>query len=289
MENSGFHISLKTTKMITRNTLHEDVLDILFANRNKAYGAYALRRNYPDRLRKSIGIMLGGVALLSVVVVWRGGRTIKGDLPPLDQGRKEVTVILQPTPERPIQHPRVLPRPATPSKPAVALPAATTPYTPPLLVDKLDPSKDPPDLSVLEHMQVGVSPGKGDPGVVGTGAAPAAAGTAAGSGEDRPVEWVERMPVFPGGEEALRRFFMRYLQFPDDAEGADQVRVVVRFVVGKDGGLSAYAVQQSGGRLFDTEVVRVLKKMPKWTPGVQNGRPVSVYFNLPVTFMRPEN
>jgi periplasmic protein TonB len=288
MENGGFHISLKTTKMITRNTLQEDVLDILFANRNKAYGAYALRRNYPDRLRKSIGLMLGSVTLLSAVVVWIGARTVGGYLPPSDPG---ISVILQPPPGQPIQHPRVLPRPVPTPKPAAVLPAATTPYTPPLLVDKLDPSKDPPDLSVLEHMQVGVSPGKGDPSGVGTGPAPATSGTATAKGDDEKVldGIVERMPVFPGGEEALRRFFMRYLQFPDDAEGADQVRVVIRFVVGKDGGLSAYAVQQTGGQLFDTEVIRVLKKMPKWTPGIQNGHPVSVYFNLPVTFMRPGN
>jgi protein TonB len=70
-------------------------------------------------------------------------------------------------------------------------------------------------------------------------------------------------------------------------EEGSQVKVVIRFVVGKDGNLSAYAVEKSGGTAFDEEVVRVLKKMPKWTPGIQNGRPVSVYFNLPVTFMRP--
>ena len=74
---------------------------------------------------------------------------------------------------------------------------------------------------------------------------------------------------------------------PDDEGVASQVKVIIRFVVGKDGTLSAYAVDQSGGPLFDAEVIRVLKKMPKWTPGLQNGRPVAVYFNLPATFVRP--
>ncbi|HTJ11069.1 MAG TPA: energy transducer TonB, partial [Dinghuibacter sp.] len=109
-------------------------------------------------------------------------------------------------------------------------------------------------------------------------------------GDDGPLDGrfipIEKMPEFPGGEEALRRFFMRYLQTPDELESGAKVKVMIRFVVGKDGSLSAYAVQQSGGQIFDNEVVRVLKKMPKWTPGIQNGKPVAVYFSLPVTFMR---
>lgn len=275
--------------MTNRYTPQKDVLDILFANRNKEYGAYRLRRTYPDRLKKSIGFMLGGMALLSAGIVWREHRLgrLSTDLRPPKVIDHVISVILQP--QKPIEHPVVMPVHHTVKPPTAAVtpPVATVPVTDFKLVDKPDPAKEMPDINLLDHQQVGVANVKGPAtGVVASGQNTAA--TAGAKGDDGPVgiDVVERMPEFPGGEEALRRFFMRYLETPEELEAGSQVKVIIRFVVGKDGGLSAYAVQQSGGKPFDTEVVRVLKKMPKWTPGVQNGHPVSVYFNLPVTFMR---
>jgi len=79
MESVLFIISLQTGKNFTKNivmsnhyTPQGDVLDILFANRNQSYGAYLLRKNYPARLKTSIGIMLGAVVLLSVGMEWKG-------------------------------------------------------------------------------------------------------------------------------------------------------------------------------------------------------------------------
>ena len=267
-------------------TLPEDVLDILFANRNKEYGAYLLRRGYPHRLQKSIGLMLGGMALLSASFLWRERRALARDFPIMDT----TSVILQPAPAPPIQHPRLAPaRAAALPRPTAAPPVPTLPYTPPLLVDKPDLTRLPPAPSALDQVQVGTSTVRGDPSA--TGIAPgvgATAGSGTGTGDEGPLDInvVERLPEFPGGEAALRKFFERNLQYPDEAESGEQVKVVIRFVVGKDGSLNAYAVDKSGGRVFDAEVIRVLQKMPKWIPGLQNGRPVAVYFNLPVTFMR---
>ncbi|WP_162852452.1 energy transducer TonB [Dinghuibacter silviterrae] len=274
--------------MLNQNTLHGDVLDILFANRNKQYGAYLLRRTYPDRLKRSIGLMLGAVVLLSAGFLWKQ-RGHKIELPLERRPIVEITIQPPPADPKPIEKPIVQRVHRTVAPPQAAPPVVTTPFTPLKLVDKVDPTKALPDMPTLDNKQIGpvAAPGPA------TGVVQPGGGTAATGGGNKGDEGVydlkviEKMPEFPGGEEALRRFFMRYLQTPDDMEEGAQVRVVIRFVVGKDGSLSAYAVEKSGGEVFDAEVIRVLKKMPKWTPGIQNGHPVSVYFNLPVTFMHP--
>ena len=64
--------------------------------------------------------------------------------------------------------------------------------------------------------------------------------------------------------------------------------MIVRFAVGVDGSITQFEILQSGGTAFDNEVIRVLKKMPKWKPAVQNGQTVSVMFTQPVTFVAYE-
>ncbi|HEY4155800.1 MAG TPA: energy transducer TonB [Puia sp.] len=96
------------------------------------------------------------------------------------------------------------------------------------------------------------------------------------------------MPEFPGGTEALRRYLSRNLRMPDtEKESGSQVRVIVKFVVGPDGRVTGINTILSGGKAFDEEVQRVISRMPTWKPGIQNGRKVSVYFNLPVNFVIP--
>lgn len=275
--------------MINQNTLQGDVLDILFANRNKLYGAYLLRRTYPDRLKRSLGIMLALMVLLSGWMVWREHRLRVA--PPLTAPPLHITKVDLIKDPPPIEHPVV--RTAVPHAPAIphiaAPPMQMAAPTPPRLVD--DPQKPLPDISTLVDKPIGVEM----KGPAGASVAPGTGvvnGPAKGIGDgpvDAVFDPVEKMPEFPGGEEALRRFFMRYLQTPDELEAGGKVKVMIRFVVGKDGSLSAYAVQQSGGQVFDDEVVRVLKKMPKWSPGIQNGKPVAVYFSLPVTFVRGDD
>ena len=95
----------------------------------------------------------------------------------------------------------------------------------------------------------------------------------------------EFMPEFPGGLAALQRFLSRNLKTPkDDMEAGAKIKVQVKFVVDKDGTITGINVEQSGGEIFDNEVIRVMKKMPAWKPGMQNGRNVAVYFTIPVVF-----
>lgn len=74
---------------------------------------------------------------------------------------------------------------------------------------------------------------------------------------------------------------------PRDLEPRDEVRVLVNFVVDKDGTISHIELMQSGGSDFDNEVKRVMAKMPHWKPGRQNGRSIAVYYKLPVVFQSP--
>jgi protein TonB len=80
-------------------------------------------------------------------------------------------------------------------------------------------------------------------------------------------------------------FLNKYLRTPDELEAGQKRNVIVRFAVGEDGTVTHFEITQSGGSAFDNEVIRVLKKMPKWKPAVQNGKNVSVMFTQPVTFM----
>jgi len=100
---------------------------------------------------------------------------------------------------------------------------------------------------------------------------------------------VEVMPKYPGGEAALLKFLADNIAYPKEAaEKGIQGRIVVRFVVTPDGSIEDVEVIQSVDPLCDNEAVRVVKAMPKWTPGKQGGKSVYVYYTLPVVF-RLEN
>ena len=91
------------------------------------------------------------------------------------------------------------------------------------------------------------------------------------------------MPKYPGGTEKMFEFINENLRWPD-TEADVQGRVVVLFTVEKDGSLSDIKVAKSLDPLFDKEAVRVVKSMPKWKPGMDNGEPIRVRSSVPVTF-----
>lgn len=96
---------------------------------------------------------------------------------------------------------------------------------------------------------------------------------------------VEVMPQYPGGQIAMLKYFMENIKYPEQAmKKGIQGRVAVSFIVEKDGSISDVKPVLSVHPLLNKEAVRVVKSMPKWTPGKQNGKPVRVRFNLPVMF-----
>lgn len=104
--------------------------------------------------------------------------------------------------------------------------------------------------------------------------------------DDQTFSVVEQMPEYPGGMRAGLEFMARNLRYPTKArEVGKQGRVIVQFVVRKDGSLSDFKVLRPVDPWLDAEAIRVISTMPKWKPGMQDRKPVSVKFTLPVTFM----
>ena len=96
---------------------------------------------------------------------------------------------------------------------------------------------------------------------------------------------VEEMPQFPGGPAALFEFLSKNIQYPKDAEKAKlQGRVIVTFVVKKDGSITDAKVVKSVAPSLDAEALRVINAMPNWAPGRQGGQPVNVKYTVPLTF-----
>ena len=96
---------------------------------------------------------------------------------------------------------------------------------------------------------------------------------------------VEHMPQFPGGNDALMKFIAENVHYPEAAiKVGAQGRVLVHFIIEPDGRISNVGVVQSVNEDLDAEAVRLISSMPKWTPGIQNGKNVRVNYTLPVTF-----
>ena len=105
------------------------------------------------------------------------------------------------------------------------------------------------------------------------------------TGAKETLEVCDVLPEYPGGMEELFAFLAKNIKYPVPAQQADQQgRVIVRFVVEQDGSITDLEVLKGVSPLLDAEAVRVVKSMPRWTPGKQKGQNVRVQFVLPVTF-----
>ena len=95
----------------------------------------------------------------------------------------------------------------------------------------------------------------------------------------------ETMPQFPGGQGVLMKYLAANIKYPTSAVKAKkQGRVIVTFIVQKDGSITHAKIAKSIDPELDAEALRIVKGMPKWTPGTQNGKPVSVRYMVPVKF-----
>lgn len=272
--------------MKTELILKSDVLDIIFENRNKAYGAYNLRKFYNNRLFKSLALMLAGVIVLSAFTFIPGKKNktkqvlITVDGPTLGDLKPK-----QDKPEIPKEQPK--PRKNT----AASVQFTTDIKIVPASMD-IKPIVDIPDTAQIAG--VTSSGPTGEPPLVGT----TPGGTGSNGDVDgkepatepavdiiTPTEAPDFMPEYPGGMTALRKFLQKHLANPRELEENELVSVKVRFVVGFDGKLKSFEVAEDGGDEFNKEVIRVLKKMPEWIPGKTRGQNVSVYYTIPVKFV----
>ena len=102
---------------------------------------------------------------------------------------------------------------------------------------------------------------------------------------DKVYDVVEHMPQFPGGPSVMMKYLADNISYPEEAEkkGA-QGRVIIAFIVERDGSVSNPKVATSAEEHLDNEALRLVRAMPKWTPGTQGGHPVRVKYTVPVTF-----
>ncbi len=268
--------------MTNNDILRASLLDIIFEHRNKAYGAYALRRDYNQRLYIAMGIGLSlvfGLALL-------GGSAMKGNETVERKERTELTVRTVELPRD--QKPE---KPKEAEKPKVKIKTAQVKY--PVIKIVPDDKADKPlptidDLAGKKISTVNVE-GTPDDGKVKPKEDPTP-DTNTGNGEKLAEDFkgVEIQPEFPGGEAAMQRFLATNLITPEDLSAGEKKTVRIRFKVEKDGSVTGFDILYSGGDAFDKEVIRVCRRMPRWKPAIQNGVQVPVSYILPVTFIGVE-
>lgn len=265
--------------MTNKDILQADMLDILFEHRNKLYGAYVLRKNYSNRLTRALGVSLTIVLAVMSITFIKKNKHNEGTRPKTDS--VVVTEVIFENKEIEPEKPRQLPPPQK----------STADFNQIIIVPDDKADKEIADIDKISESIIGDKniDGEVDEGIVNK--APENTGTgevAIKEPEIKQPDLPSYPPEFPGGNAAWLGFLQRYLQSPEDLEPGQRVEVLVRFWVDVDGSVSRPEFIKSGGSSFDKEVLRVLRKMPKWKPAMQYGNLVAVAYTQPVIFMGVE-
>jgi TonB family protein len=100
-----------------------------------------------------------------------------------------------------------------------------------------------------------------------------------------PLDSADVKPQFPGGDQALTKYILENIHYTEAAKIIEtQGKVVVKFAVDIDGSVKSISIVQGTDPYLDAEVIKVVRSLPKFEPGKQNGKPVSVWVNIPITF-----
>ncbi|RKR81467.1 protein TonB [Mucilaginibacter gracilis] len=255
--------------------------DVVFKDRNQAYGAYQLRQQNANNTNRALAIATSIFVLalaLPTIINWINHFTPKADEiytvhdyliePPIKIEKPQI-IKAQPQKQVRAQHDMIR------DFPPVVKPGATE--TPP--TDKELEKADPGPQTIKG--QLDASP------VIDEIAGPK---ETPGSTEHRDNSQdifitTEIQPTFPGGEAAFGRFLSDHIRYPAVAkENNISGRVFLQFVVEKDGSLTDMKIINNPGSGLGEEAARVLKTSPRWKPGIQNGKPVRVQFTIPITF-----
>lgn len=256
-------------------------LDVVFAGRNKSYGAYDLRKD--NSKTTSRAVIIGSLLFVITVSLPLIIRYISGILPE-DEKLKVTEVVLQPPP--PINKEELPPPPPEPPKPKID----QIKFPPPVVVPAEEVrDEEPPTVEELKVADPGQKTIEGDPNAdividEPVGEAPKQAEVT----EDNSIKdfaSVEVLPEFAGGMAGWGKYLQKNLKYPPIArENNITGRVIMSFVVEKNGQLTDIKVLRGIGGGCDEEAVRVLKNAPAWKPGQQNGRPVRVAYTMPIFF-----
>lgn len=257
------------------SVVSEERNDIVFENRNKTYGAFVIRKEYSRTVW--IALLSTVVAVALIAIAPKIIDLIKGSLE-----EKIVAVDITPvdlTAPPPIDETE--PPPPPPPPPPVM---ETVKFTPPVVVDEAVVDDPPPPQETETQVSTETHEGSGDeiiiPDEKGTGVVETA--------KEEVFTVVEQMPEFPGGIAEMYKFIGKNMQYPQiEKENNVQGTVYITFVVDKNGNINDVKSLRgvAGGPNLEKEALRVVKMMPAWKAGKQNGREVSVQYNLPVKFV----
>ncbi len=271
--------------MEANKILSTDILDLIFEGKNKAYGAYELRKSYNKRITTALIVTFGALLLLV------GATLLASSLEDNDKAKLDVKeVVLEDIKQE--EEKKVEPPPPPPKQepPKVEM----TKFTPPKIVEDEEVKKEdiPPEVEKLEDTKIDVVSQEGikDEGlaapVVDEGKQVVEAPKV--EDENKIFEKVEVEAEFPGGHSAWTRYLQRTLNANAPIDGGapeGSFTVVVQFIVDKGGNISDVKGLTKHGFGMEEEAVRVIKRGPKWTPAIQNGRNVNAYRKQPITFV----
>jgi protein TonB len=252
--------------------------ELVFADRNKEYGAYQLRKNYNRYYSIALAITIG------ILIVSFGVPKIISAFQETMEEVENVDIQLTDLEPPPVDknEPEPPPPPPPPPPPAQEM----VKFIPPVVVDEpiVEEVVTQEELKVTEAGEK-TQEGTGDDVIIipeeGTG------NVIEGPKEVSPFISVEQMPEFKGGEGAMMKFIAENLEYPQAAKDASiEGRVHLKFTVTADGSIKDIVILNKDKLGYGCEeaAIAVIKKMPKWTPGRQNGQPVPVYFNIPIRF-----
>jgi periplasmic protein TonB len=252
-----------------------DFDDLVFEKRNKAYGAYQLRKKYNSVL--NTGTLLASLFGVIVVVLPFIARPVNEHIVTGGNGGVQVTIQnLEQPPEEKIYVP-----PVPPPSEAAKMPE-TVKYVPPVVVDTIVPVEQAQITTdaALASQDSELIDAAGS--TFGDGLLP----EGDGSGTEEPLFIVEVMPSFKGGDQnKFREWVGKRTNYPQAAiDNKIRGTVYLTFIVEKDGSVSNVTVVKGVHPLLDNEAVKAISESPKWTPGLQRGQPVRVRFQIPLSF-----
>jgi protein TonB len=243
--------------------------EIVFEIRNKEYGAYVLRKKYKSTLiiALAMGILIIGTLIITPYL------TAKAAGYKARRAERQVEIKLENL-DAPTE--KVAPPPTLP--PPVDI-VQQQRYVPPQVVDSIRP-EDVKQLMTADQAQTEVT-NKDVVEVVQE----VKEEVQEEETEPQPFVVVEEMPAFPGGEQELLKYLAAHTQYPQVAqENNIQGKVMVRFCVTSKGGIDLVSIIKSIDPALDAEAIRVVKALPPFKPGKQGGRPVPVWYSVPIIF-----
>lgn len=278
--------------------------NIVFEGKNKAFGAYQLRKKSPKRHYAAIiFIIIFLIAVACIVIGINKYNEIEADARAKGAQMSEVLFESEAAQEDEEQEEVKYEELPEPEEQVVEEQVASQQVTAIAIVDKPDADKEVKNMDEIQENQAQVGnvnqEGKIDIAEVNTAVK---AVTVVEKVEPKPepvvqkpepekiFEAVEQPAEFPGGQTALSKWLNKNLNYPELAQqNGIQGRVVVKFCVEKDGSITNVSIARGVDKDLDREAIRVVKKMPKWKAGKNNGVAVRSYFNLPVNFKIQQN